>query len=98
MGFRTSGTSGATGEEKRNFLGPVLREFRKARGLSAEEVAARIELGNQNFDFQVSANHLHKIERQEKPLSDVLIFAYAEALEIKAIEFFSGLEDGDNER
>ncbi len=98
MGFQTSGTSGASGDNKRNFLGPLLREFRKAKGLSAEEVAARIELGNQDFDFQVSANHLHKVERQEKPLTDILIFAYAEALDVEAMDFFVALQEGMNER
>ena len=95
MGFKTTGSSGSN---KRNVLGPILRESRKKKGLSAEEVAARIELGNIEFDFQISANHLHKVERQEKPLTDYLIFAYAEALETKPVDFFKRLEEKLNER
>lgn len=95
MGQKTSGTSDS---EKRNLLGPILRKFRKEKGLSAEELAARIELGNIHFDLQISANHLHKVERQEKPLTDNLIFAYSEALGIKAIELFQFLEESTSER
>jgi transcriptional regulator with XRE-family HTH domain len=66
-----------------------LREFRQSKQLSAEEVAARIELFNENYELKVSANHLHKIERQEKPLTDLLFFAYSEAIGVSSLDVMS---------
>ncbi|KPV94808.1 hypothetical protein AN214_03109 [Pseudoalteromonas sp. P1-9] len=84
MGNKIVGTSDA---QERNLLGPLLRSERKKRELSAEEIAARIEFENSKFSIVVSANHLHKIERQEKPLSDLILFAYLEALSLPVTEF-----------
>jgi transcriptional regulator with XRE-family HTH domain len=88
MGFKTSGSSN---DRKRNVLGPTLRFYRQKSGLSAEELAARIELDNMRFDFHVSANHLHKIERQEKPITDYVLLAYAESLDVPVSVFFENL-------
>lgn len=90
LGYKASGTGG---HGKRNILGPALRYYRQNKGISAEEIAARIELDNQKYDFQVSANHLHKVERQEKPITDFLLLAYSEALEIPIQLFFEKAED-----
>lgn len=84
MGNKLVGTSD---QFKRNLLGPNLRSERKKRALSAEEIAARIEFENLKFSLIVSSNHLHKIERQEKPLTDLILFAYLEALSLSITDF-----------
>lgn len=84
MAEKITGTSESGG---RNSLGPFLRKLRKQRNLSAEELAARIELQNEKYPISISANHLHKVERQEKPLSDNLLLAYLEAIEITLYDF-----------
>lgn len=86
--------TGTNESEGRNSLGPFLRKLRKQKNLSAEEVAARIELQNEMFPICISANHLHKVERQEKPLSDNLLLAYLEAIEITLHDFVQSYEDG----
>lgn len=90
MASRTIGTHEKLG---RNTFGPSLRTLREKLQLSAEEVAARMELQNVQYIITVSANHLHKIERQEKALTDNLLFAYLEATETNLIDFIKSYEE-----
>lgn len=93
-----SQTIGTHGKPERNTFGPILRALREKLLLSAEEVAARMELQNVQYIIIVSANHLHKIERQEKALTDNLLFAYLEATETNLIDFIKSYEEQKNER
>lgn len=86
-------TVGTHGKRKRNKFGPHLRFLREQLHLSAEEVAARMELQNVQYIIVVSANHLHKIERQEKALTDNLLLAYLEATETNLIDFIKSYEE-----
>lgn len=86
-------TTGTYGKHKRNAFGPYLRFLREKLHLSAEEIAARIELQNVQHVIVVSANHLHKIERQEKALTDKLLLAYLEATETNLIDFIKSYEE-----
>lgn len=79
--------TGTYEKKGRNTFGPYLRQLRLLQQLSAEEVSARIELQNERHPINVSANHLHKVERQEKPLSDTLLLAYLEAIETNLQKF-----------
>lgn len=90
MAIKTIGTHE---EHERNAFGPHLRFLREKLHLSAEEVAARIELQNVQHIIVVSANHLHKIERQEKALTDKLLLAYLEATETNLIDFIKSYEE-----
>ncbi|WP_172971706.1 helix-turn-helix domain-containing protein [Salinivibrio sp. VYel6] len=87
-------TVGTQNPHSRNSLGPCLRALRKHEGLSAEELAARIELQNEKYSITISANHLHKVERQQKPLSDNLLLAYLEALGASLQDFVNFYEEG----
>lgn len=93
MASRTIGTHGKLGKPERNTFGPSLRTLRENLQLSAEEVAARMELQNVQYLITVSANHLHKIERQEKALTDNLLLAYLEATETNLIDFIKSYEE-----
>lgn len=86
-------TTGTYGKHERNTFGPYLRFLREKLHLSAEEIAARIELQNVQHVIVVSANHLHKIERQEKALTDKLLLAYLEATETNLIDFIKSYEE-----
>lgn len=86
-------TIGTHGKRERNTFGPHLRFLREKLHLSAEEVAARIELQNVQYIIIVSANHLHKIERQEKALTDNLLLAYLEATGTKLTDFIKSYEE-----
>lgn len=92
-----SQTIGTYGKLERNTFGPSLRALREKSQLSAEEIAARMELHNVHYIITVSANHLHKIERQEKALTDNLLLAYLEATETNLIDFIKSYEEQKNE-
>ena len=81
-------TGGGAGQNTRNLVGPVIRKLRKQKNWSAEDFVARLELQNEKFAIEISANHLHKIERQEKPVSDFIIAACAEALGVSVNKLF----------
>ncbi len=85
-------TSGSPSKGARNVLGHILRSMRSKAGLSSEELSSRIELENAKYCFKVSADHLNKVERGEKPLTDFLLLAYSEALNFKASDILKEVE------
>ncbi len=68
---------------KEQFFGPVLRYFRKERGLSQDELAARVD---------VSRSHIGRLETGEKQPSLKMLFRLAEAMDVPASAVLAEME------
>ncbi len=68
---------------KEKLFGPVLRHFRKEKGWSQEELAARLD---------VSRSHIGRLETGKKQPSLKMLFRLADALEIQAFEIIKAIE------
>jgi transcriptional regulator with XRE-family HTH domain len=72
------------GSKQRNVCGPVIRRLRqemsgdRGRHLSIEELAARLEI----YGVELSFGQLGKIERGEKAINDIQLYALAQALDV----------------
>ncbi|WP_238915811.1 helix-turn-helix transcriptional regulator [Clostridium sp. YIM B02555] len=69
---------------KRNIIGRKVRNIRKTRKLTQEELTARIQLRGLNIDRPM----LSKIENDSREVYDFEVKAIAEALDISVNELF----------
>lgn len=72
----------------RNKIGNNVRELRIKKGLSQQELSAKLEVLGLNIDRPM----ISKIENMQREVTDIEIFALAIALEISILDLFKGVE------
>lgn len=78
-----------TGASRRNICGSIIRKHRKSKKLTLEEVAARLEYElDEAKALVVSAGHLAKMERGEKPVTDIQLLALSIVLDVEIQDLF----------
>lgn len=74
---------------KRNLCGEKIREARKKKKLSQEELAVKL----QNVELDLTQKMISRIEARERVVSDYELVYFAKALDITVYELL-GLEEG----
>lgn len=69
-----------------NVCGSEIRRIRKAKGLTLDDLAARMEFEAGAAGIEISPGQLAKIERGEKRLTDRGLIAAARALRVRVDE------------
>lgn len=72
----------------RNKIGNNVRDIRNKRGLSQQELSAKLEILGVNLDRPM----ISKIETQQREITDFEIFALAKALDVSILDLFKGVE------
>lgn len=95
MGCKSGGFAAIS---ERNVVGPKIRRYRKKLNVDVVELVSRMEFENTLYPLVLSPNHIHKIERKEKPVTDFALLSILEALnrdlsEEEAIKAYHLFED-----
>ncbi|MFZ5969402.1 MAG: helix-turn-helix domain-containing protein [Bacillota bacterium] len=71
--------------QKRNVLGRKIKEMRKKKGITQEQLTARLNIQG----IEIDQSRVSKIESQIRPIFDYQIEGFAKALGVSIEELFN---------
>ena len=76
-------------EDNLNLIGPIIKQYRIAKGLSLEQLSSKLLL----IGINIPVTSLHRIENNQRTVRDYEICALSVALEIEVSELLKPITE-----